>query len=148
MEYEVAIVGAGPVGLLLACELGLAGVRTVVLERLNDSNLPTRMAGLGGRGLNIASMEAFYRRGLMDELRNSAAMWFGQPEKSGTSPEPAAAPAFRFAGHFAGIMLNGALIDYDDPEFQKAGPAAAGCVIDLVSLERLLARGGPSISEL
>lgn len=140
MDYEVAIVGAGPVGLLLACELGLAGVRTVVLERLSDSNIPTRMAGLGGRGLNIASMEAFYRRGLMNELRNSAAMWFGPPEKNGNGPELAVTPPFRFAGHFAGIMLNGALVDYDDPEFQRAGPAAAGCIIDLVSLEKLLAR--------
>ena len=68
MDYDAVIAGAGPVGLLLACELGLAGVRTVVLERLSDPNLPTRAAGLGGRGLNIASMEAFYRRGLMDGI--------------------------------------------------------------------------------
>lgn len=82
MDYDVAIAGAGPVGLLLACELGLAGVRTLVLERLSDPDLPTRAAGLGGRGLNIASMEAFYRRGLMDELRNSAEVWFGRPVES------------------------------------------------------------------
>ena len=140
MNYEVAIVGAGPVGLLLACELGLAGVPTVVLERSTDSNVPTRMAGLGGRGLNVASMEAFYRRGLMEELRNSAAMWFGPLETNGKGSEPSTPPTPRFAGHFAGITLNGALIDYNDPEFQRAGVAAAGCMIDLVSLERLLAR--------
>jgi 2-polyprenyl-6-methoxyphenol hydroxylase-like FAD-dependent oxidoreductase len=93
--------------LFLACELGLAGVRTLVLERLSDPNLPTRTAGLGGRGLNIASMEAFYRRGLMDELRNAAEMWFGQPQEAPSRPEPAAGAPFRFAGHFAGIM-NGA----------------------------------------
>ena len=140
MDYDAVIAGAGPVGLFLACELGLAGVRTVVLERLSDPNLPTRAAGLGGRGLNIASMEAFYRRGLMDELRNSAEMWFGRPEEGSSGPELAAGPPFRFAGHFAGIMLNGALIDYGDPEFHEKGPAAAGCLIDLVSLERVLAR--------
>ena len=111
MDYDAVIAGAGPVGLLLACELGLAGVRTLVIERLSDPNLPTRAAGLGGRGFNIASMEAFYRRGMMDELRNSAEMWFGRPEEGPTGPEPAAGPPFRFAGHFAGIMLNGALID-------------------------------------
>jgi 2-polyprenyl-6-methoxyphenol hydroxylase-like FAD-dependent oxidoreductase len=36
--------------------------------------------------------------------------------------------------------LNGALIDYGDSEFREKGPAAAGCLIDLVSLERVLAR--------
>ena len=140
MDYDAVIAGAGPVGLFLACELGLAGVRTLVLERLSDPSLPTRTAGLGGRGLNIASMEAFYRRGLMDELRNSAEMWFGRPEESPSGPELPAGPPFRFAGHFAGILLNGALIDYDDPEFHEKGPAAAGCLIDLVSLEKMLAR--------
>ena len=34
---EVAIVGAGPTGLALACELGLAGVRCTVLERRAES---------------------------------------------------------------------------------------------------------------
>src|SRR6185295_5814698 len=41
MDYDAVIAGAGPVGLFLACELGLAGVRTVVLERFSDPNLPT-----------------------------------------------------------------------------------------------------------
>ena len=140
MDYDVVIAGAGPVGLLLACELGLAGVRTTVLERASDPNIPTRAAGLGGRGLNVASMEALYRRGLMDEVRDSAAMWFGDPGKGRNEPKNGPGLPFRFAGHFAGIMLNGDLIDYGDPEFQRAGPAAAGCVIDLVSLEQVLTR--------
>ena len=140
MDYDVVVAGAGPVGLLLACELGLAGVRTVVLEKLSDPNLPTRAAGLGGRGFNMASMEAFYRRGLMEELRNSAEIWFGRHEEDPSGKQPASGAPFRFAGHFAGIMLNGALIDYGDPEFHEKGPAAAGCFIDLVSLEKVLAR--------
>jgi 2-polyprenyl-6-methoxyphenol hydroxylase-like FAD-dependent oxidoreductase len=141
MDHDVVIAGAGPVGLFLACELGLAGVRAVVLERASDPNIPTRTAGLGGRGLNIASMEAFYRRGLMDELRKSAEMWFGAPAGGSSTPAQAAAgQRFRFAGHFAGIMLNGALIDYGDPDFRDKGPAAAGCFIDLVSLEKMLER--------
>src|ERR1700750_2289631 len=107
MDHDVVIAGAGPGGLFLACELGLAGVSTVVLERLSDPNIPTRAAGLGDRGLNIASMEAFYRRGLMEELRNSAEMWFGKPKEGPGVTAPAAGPPFRFAGHFAGIMLNG-----------------------------------------
>ncbi|XXR75446.1 FAD-dependent monooxygenase [Sorangium sp. So ce394] len=31
--YDVIIAGAGPVGLFLACELGLAGASVLVLER-------------------------------------------------------------------------------------------------------------------
>jgi 2-polyprenyl-6-methoxyphenol hydroxylase-like FAD-dependent oxidoreductase len=140
IEYDVAISGAGPVGLFLACELGLAGIRTVVLERFEDPNIPTRAVGLGGRALNIPSMEAFYRRGFLEDLRNSNAMWFGPFEKNIDSSNIAAGPKFRIAGHFAGIMLNAELVDYDDPDFQDRGPAAAACLIDLVTIEKLLAR--------
>ena len=33
MDADVVVVGAGPVGLMLAGELGLAGVRPLILER-------------------------------------------------------------------------------------------------------------------
>lgn len=139
MDCDAVIAGAGPVGLFLACELGLTGVRTIVLERSNDPNAPTRAGGLGGRALNIASIEAFYRRGMMDDLRKAAAMWLDQTETSPNGLEQGAGPP-RFAGHFAGIMLNAALVDYGDREFREKGPAAALCAIDLVSLEKVLAR--------
>ena len=35
MDADVIVVGAGPVGLLLAAELALAGARPLVLERLD-----------------------------------------------------------------------------------------------------------------
>jgi 2-polyprenyl-6-methoxyphenol hydroxylase-like FAD-dependent oxidoreductase len=34
VDADVVVAGAGPTGLMLACELQLAGVRPVVLERL------------------------------------------------------------------------------------------------------------------
>jgi 2-polyprenyl-6-methoxyphenol hydroxylase-like FAD-dependent oxidoreductase len=53
IETDVLIAGAGPVGLLLACELARLGVRVVVAERLASpmtesraSQLSTRTAGL------------------------------------------------------------------------------------------------------
>jgi 2-polyprenyl-6-methoxyphenol hydroxylase-like FAD-dependent oxidoreductase len=36
MSVDVVVAGGGPVGLTLAAELRLAGVRPVVLERLRD----------------------------------------------------------------------------------------------------------------
>ena len=59
MAYDVVIAGAGPVGLLLACELRLAGVWVLVFEKLADPNLPIKAGAIGGRVLNIPSMEIF-----------------------------------------------------------------------------------------
>ncbi|WP_203756859.1 FAD-dependent oxidoreductase, partial [Actinoplanes cyaneus] len=45
-ETEVIVVGAGPVGLMLAAELRLAGVSTVVLERADAPGTHPRALGL------------------------------------------------------------------------------------------------------
>jgi 2-polyprenyl-6-methoxyphenol hydroxylase-like FAD-dependent oxidoreductase len=34
IDFDVVVIGAGPTGLLLACELALGGIRPLVLERL------------------------------------------------------------------------------------------------------------------
>ncbi|MDL4815433.1 FAD-dependent monooxygenase [Actinomadura opuntiae] len=65
-DASVVIVGAGPVGLMLACELGLAGVDTVVLDRAPDretgENLRSTM-------LHARAADLLDRRGLLDRLR-------------------------------------------------------------------------------
>ena len=63
METEVLLVGAGPVGLLLAAELRLAGVRPTVIERLAQ---PTREQK--ARGMGSLATEALRRRGLGAQL--------------------------------------------------------------------------------
>lgn len=63
-EYDVVIAGAGPAGLALACELGLAGVRVLVLERLAEPD-PTLKAG----AINVPTAEAFYRRGMLPAMQ-------------------------------------------------------------------------------
>jgi 2-polyprenyl-6-methoxyphenol hydroxylase-like FAD-dependent oxidoreductase len=96
--HDVVIAGAGPVGLLLACELGLAGCSVLVLEREPAPGSPWRAAPLGMRGLFASSLEAFHRRGLLEPLLTA----------SGPAPRRP-----RGAGHFAGIVLDPANVDID-----------------------------------
>jgi 2-polyprenyl-6-methoxyphenol hydroxylase-like FAD-dependent oxidoreductase len=62
-EVEVAIVGAGPTGLALACELRLAGVSCRVLERRIEEPNITRAFAVHARTLELLDA-----RGLADEL--------------------------------------------------------------------------------
>ena len=64
-NQQVLIAGAGPVGLMLACELGLAGVPTVVLERAEQPSGQSL-----GMAINPAVVELLTQRGLMEPLRN------------------------------------------------------------------------------
>ena len=60
MDAEVIIVGAGPTGLMLAAELGLAGVRVLVLERRpgTPERGPRRPAVSAGRSWSCCATEA------------------------------------------------------------------------------------------
>lgn len=64
MNNLVAIAGAGPAGLMLACELRTAGVPTVVFDPLPE---PRRAAP--GVAINPAVVELLDQRGVMDALR-------------------------------------------------------------------------------
>ncbi len=66
--YDVIIVGAGPVGLLLSCELRLAQCSVLVLEQAGDPHSPLKQAHFGIRGLTIPSLEALRRRGLLEAV--------------------------------------------------------------------------------
>lgn len=63
MDYEVIVVGGGPVGMMLAGELALAGVKVCLLERLKETMPYSRALNLHPR-----SLELFDLRGLKTKL--------------------------------------------------------------------------------
>jgi oxygenase len=82
MDTQVIVVGAGPVGLMLAGELRLGGARVVVLDRLAAPTTESRASTLHAR-----TMEILDQRGLLDG------------DGLGTPPN-------RAMGHFGGIPLD------------------------------------------
>ena len=63
MDADVIIVGAGPVGLMLAGELCLAGVRPLVLERQPRLRETPKASGFNGQ-----IVELLRYRGLLDRV--------------------------------------------------------------------------------
>ncbi|NED92835.1 hypothetical protein G3I76_73925 [Streptomyces sp. SID11233] len=63
MSGPVIIAGSGPAGLMLAHELRLWGIETVVLDRLTAPSERTP-----GQALNLSAAELLQQRGLLDEL--------------------------------------------------------------------------------
>ncbi|WP_020666055.1 FAD-dependent monooxygenase [Amycolatopsis nigrescens] len=88
MDADVIVVGAGPVGLLLAAELRLGGAHPVVVERLGEPAAQTK-----ARGIGPLATEALRRRGLgpqLDEAHHGGARDFARDHGS-------------TLGHFANI---------------------------------------------
>ena len=57
---DVVIAGAGPNGLMLACELALSGIRPIVLDPLPGPNPEPRANGVTGQGVRILDHRGFY----------------------------------------------------------------------------------------
>jgi 2-polyprenyl-6-methoxyphenol hydroxylase-like FAD-dependent oxidoreductase len=133
MSYDVIISGAGPTGLMLACELRLHGVSVLVLERLAEPDL-TIKAG----AVNTPSAVAFYRRGLLPRLAAIQEQNMAKFRSFMKDRAPAKLPP-RFAGHFAGLPLFGDKLDESDPDFAGHGPADKIGFVMQQDLEAVLA---------
>ncbi|PSR68089.1 FAD-dependent oxidoreductase [Nocardia sp. MDA0666] len=130
--FDVVIAGAGPVGLMLACELRLAGVEVLVVERLTEIDR-TIKAG----AINVPTAQAFDRRGLLPELlSHQQAAVERMKAFTGSTAGPANRPPI--AGHFAGIMLSFDLIDAEDPAFAGVGPAGRAVLVSQQGIEEIL----------
>ncbi|MBC8736394.1 FAD-dependent oxidoreductase [Paraburkholderia sp. UCT31] len=136
--YDVVIAGAGPVGLFLACELRMLDLSVLMLERAEDPHSPLKRLPFGMRGLSAPTLEALYRRGLLDEVvaaqrENDAAgktattaHWMQQPRRP--------------AGHFAGIQFYHDDIDTSKWPYRLPSPADTSMAVTLETLETVLAR--------
>ncbi|MCF7752564.1 FAD-dependent monooxygenase [Bacillus subtilis subsp. subtilis] len=133
MLHDVIIAGAGPVGLLLACELRLRGASVLILERADDPQSPLKRLPFGMRGLSAPSIQALDRRDLLDAVaarqppRNTpaAAHWAGQARTP--------------AGHFAGIPVFQDRVDTAYFPYHRPGPGGTSMMVDMQSLETVLA---------
>ncbi|MEU0469349.1 FAD-dependent monooxygenase, partial [Amycolatopsis sp. NPDC006131] len=124
MDYDVLVVGAGPVGLMLATELGLAGIRVAVVERRSEPDTAPKAGGI-----NTASAEIFERRGLLPAIEAARGPLPFQGERKRAI----------FAGHFGGIQVPAAAVDEQEPLLRGRGPGWY-LPVEQVEVERVLGR--------
>ncbi len=133
--YDVLIAGAGPVGLFLACELRLAGLSVLVLEKSEAPDSPLKRLPFGLRGLSIPTAESFYRRGLLGEITTI------QRAKDGSAPAGAhwMEQSHRPGGHFAGIQFFLDNIDTSKWLYHLPSAASGSIAVTMEHLESVLA---------
>ncbi|MFJ2986230.1 FAD-dependent monooxygenase [Collimonas sp. NPDC087041] len=136
--HDVVIAGAGPVGLFLACELRLADLSVLVLEQAEDPHSPLKQLPFGMRGLSVPTIEAFYRRGLLDDLAASQHAKNALGRSSASTPHWMQLPR-RSGGHFAGIQFYEDNIDTAKWPYRLQNPASAGMAIAMEDIESVLA---------
>jgi 2-polyprenyl-6-methoxyphenol hydroxylase-like FAD-dependent oxidoreductase len=132
--YDVIISGGGPVGLFLACELALSKCSVLILEKAEDPHSPLKQLPFGIRGLSAPTIEALYRRGLLDELQLHKR--FKDPHKISTTLQ---GPR-RQGGHFAGIPFLDGNIDTSQWRYRLPSSTETSLLSEMEELETVLAR--------
>jgi 2-polyprenyl-6-methoxyphenol hydroxylase-like FAD-dependent oxidoreductase len=132
--YDVIICGAGPVGLFLACELALAKCSVLILEKTDNPYSPLKKLPFGIRGLSAPTIEALYRRGLLQEL---------EIHKRLKNPHKTSAPvqgSRRQGGHFAGIPFLDGNIDTSQWKYRLPSSTDTNLISEIEELETVLSR--------
>ncbi|WP_428331656.1 FAD-dependent monooxygenase [Mucilaginibacter sp.] len=134
--YDVLISGAGPVGLLLACELALAQCSVLILEKAENPHSPLKQVPFGIRGLSAPTIEMLYRRDILKDLElhkkvNDSQKSAGEQQKS--KPR-------RQGGHFAGIPFLDSNIDQSRWKFRIPGSTDTSLISEMAEIERALTR--------
>ena len=130
--YDAIISGAGPVGLFLACELALAKCSVLILEKAANPHSPLKQLPFGIRGLSALSVEALYRRGLLDELE--------VPKRLKDPHSNAVQGPRRQAGHFAGIPFHSGNVDISRWKYRLSSSTDTSLISEMQELETVLAR--------
>ncbi|OQP46834.1 FAD-dependent oxidoreductase [Niastella yeongjuensis] len=138
--HDVIVAGAGPVGLFLACELALANCSVLILEKAQDPHSPLKQLPFGLRGLNALSVEAMYRRGLLQELEMHKRI--KTPHVTATAAQDAKPQA---EGHFAGIQFNKASIDTSQWKYRLSSSTDTQLFSVMEELETVLTRRAESL---
>jgi 2-polyprenyl-6-methoxyphenol hydroxylase-like FAD-dependent oxidoreductase len=131
--YDVIISGAGPVGLFLACELALAKCSVLILEKAENPHSPLKNLPFGIRGLSALTIEALYRRGLLEELEVYKRL--KNPHKTSTPEGPR-----RQGGHFAGIPFLDGNIDSSQWKYRLPSSTETNLISEMAELESVLGR--------
>jgi 2-polyprenyl-6-methoxyphenol hydroxylase-like FAD-dependent oxidoreductase len=131
--HDVIVSGAGPVGLFLACELALAYSSVLVVDQADNPHSPLKQLPFGIRGLSTPTIEALYRRGLLNELEVHKRL--KNPHKTSTPEGPR-----RQGGHFAGIPFLDGNIDTGQWPYRLPGSTDTNLLSEMQELESVLAR--------
>ena len=131
--HDVIVSGAGPVGLFLACELALAKCSVLILEKAENPHSPLKQLPFGIRGLSAPTIEALYRRGLLEELEVHKRL--RNPHKTSTPDGPR-----RQGGHFAGIPFLDGNIDSSQWRYRLPSSTETNLLSEMAELESVLGR--------
>ncbi|MFI0780619.1 FAD-dependent monooxygenase [Streptomyces sp. NPDC021212] len=122
---DVTVVGAGPVGLVLAAELALSGATVQVIERRAEPD-----EAMKAGAINVPTAEALDRRGLRPAAE--------QVQREMLERVGPFAPDSRFTGHFAGMVLDPGLVDWSDPDLAAHTTVDGARLVPQRELEALL----------
>ncbi|MEI1278799.1 FAD-dependent monooxygenase [Leptospira venezuelensis] len=131
--YDVIISGAGPVGLFLASELALSKCKILILEKYENPQSPFKRLPFGVRGLSAPSIEALYRRGLLEELEIHKRL--KNPHANSIQEGPR-----RQVGHFAGIPFLEGNIDTSQWKHRLESSTVTNLISEMEEMETILTR--------